>query len=657
MVLVGIAVLLTIFTLVMSNYYPNSLTGRILFGSVSLYISSDGPTIIIHNPQNVTYNFGIGSNYTLDLNVSTPSNNISAWWYTLEDIFHGVVVNQSVIFTPNISFNAVRRTNRLIVYANDSIGQTGSKSVVFFVAVPNSAPLLGNISDSLDVCEASSLLYDFNATDVDEENLFLSVSPASPFFVFPNTFSGVVTAYSQLFSGILTKANVGVHNRTISVSDGEYSDSKNMTITVIEINNPPVATEIGVQTIYTRGEGTNFYHRFIVGDIEDGDSVNGNLTFNISFNGGPALFNITNNSGIMNFTANESYIGVHNITLCATDQGLAAISSNSSLCGETGESKYACINFSLTVTNENRAPTILTYSPYEIYFNATGETTIYFNITSYDPDGTIPDAYWYLQGSQVKYQQGSYYSNYSVTFPCGEYGLKTVKARVTDGLENDSVSWNISLTGTVCPGLVEPSSGGGGGGGGGPFCIPQWGCNDWTICQNTKVSLDIGVIGQSDYRDILESCATFNLDESNCGYQTRSCFDNKFCNSSLSKPSFLQSCSYSSNPSCQDNMKNCHDGSCELLIDCGGPCQQCASCSDKVQNQGELGIDCGGPCPFICPSQTPFISISFWRTIIIWLFWLLLIILLIILIRRIWRLIEVHRELQKERKIQSILSK
>ena len=48
---------------------------------------------------------------------------------------------------------------------------------------------------------------------------------------------------------------------------------------------------------------------------------------------------------------------------------------------------------------------------------------------------------------------------------------------------------------------------------------------------------------------------------------------------------------------CFDNLKNCHDGSCEEGIDCGGPCKPCPSCSDGIQNQGEEGIDCGGPCP------------------------------------------------------------
>jgi len=48
--------------------------------------------------------------------------------------------------------------------------------------------------------------------------------------------------------------------------------------------------------------------------------------------------------------------------------------------------------------------------------------------------------------------------------------------------------------------------------------------------------------------------------------------------------------------SCFDGIKNCHHGSCEEGIDCGGPCLPCPSCFDGIQNQGEEGIDCGGPC-------------------------------------------------------------
>ena len=56
-------------------------------------------------------------------------------------------------------------------------------------------------------------------------------------------------------------------------------------------------------------------------------------------------------------------------------------------------------------------------------------------------------------------------------------------------------------------------------------------------------------------------------------------------------------------PSCFDGIQNCHHGSCEEGIDCGGPCLPCPSCFDGIQNQGEEGVDCGGPCE-PCPVTT-----------------------------------------------------
>jgi hypothetical protein len=64
-------------------------------------------------------------------------------------------------------------------------------------------------------------------------------------------------------------------------------------------------------------------------------------------------------------------------------------------------------------------------------------------------------------------------------------------------------------------------------------------------------------------------------------------------------------------PSCFDGIENCHDGSCEEGIDCGGPCRSCPTCSDGIQNQGEEGIDCGGPCdPCLATTTTTTIIVT-----------------------------------------------
>jgi len=54
-------------------------------GFIGIIITLDYVNVSIHSPINTTYAFSIGSNYTLDLNVSSP-HNISLWYYTLEDL-------------------------------------------------------------------------------------------------------------------------------------------------------------------------------------------------------------------------------------------------------------------------------------------------------------------------------------------------------------------------------------------------------------------------------------------------------------------------------------------------------------------------------------------------------------------------------------------
>ncbi|MEM7824340.1 MAG: hypothetical protein QW227_03140, partial [Candidatus Aenigmatarchaeota archaeon] len=66
-------------------------------------------------------------------------------------------------------------------------------------------------------------------------------------------------------------------------------------------------------------------------------------------------------------------------------------------------------------------------------------------------------------------------------------------------------------------------------------------------------------------------------------------------------------------PSCNDNIKNCHHGSCEILPDCGGPCPPCPTCNDGIKNchkdgSCEEGIDCGGPCPVCVNPEKPYIA-------------------------------------------------
>ena len=123
----------------------------------------------------------------------------------------------------------------------------------------------------------------------------------------------------------------------------------------------------------------------------------------------------------------------------------------------------------------------------------------------------------------------------------------------------------------VLPFHVPPSGGGGGGGGGSaststqppPACTPKWACEAWGACQPT-------------------------------GIQERGCFDVNNCSTLKNQPPLSRPCEYVG--TCSDHIKNCHDGSCETGVDCGGSCGACPSCFDGIKDQNEVGVDCGGVC-------------------------------------------------------------
>lgn len=615
-------------------------------GLVQLILN--GPIeIIIDSPQNITYYFGIGENYSINLSVHSDRN-ITSYSFSLKGLKHDIYEYDKVPFIPNISFVAARWSNNLIVYGTDSSGNNYSSSVVFYVFVNNSAPIIENISDAY-ICEGSNFSYIFNASDADEDVLEYSINPMyplTPFYMrYLNATNTTLFSY-EIFSGLLNKNEAGGVNsgsmlyiENVFVNDLNYSDSRQMDITVLEINNAPVISNIGVHTVWSHGENSTFYYSVKANDSEDGDQDSGNFIFNLSFIG-DALFNISQ-AGVINFSANSSNIGVHNITVLVTDRGIENPHQNISLCGQDGGPITSIKQFSLTVTDENRPPNITSYYPVNLARAVSGDDILTFNISTYDPDGTIPDIYWYVGDSLKSYKSDMSSDEFSYIFGCGVSGDFIIKAEITDGELNDSIAWNISVSNAACP---IPSATGGGGGGGGQakkvFCQEKWGCGEWSQCRNLKEDYDKKMI---DFitRDILkERCALFNWSDSICGYQERVCNDINKCKTNLTKPGYLRECFYTIFPNCSDKIKNCHSGSCEVLVDCGGPCSACPTCSDKIKNQEETETDCGGPC-LPCPIK---IEIPYAKYSIIFIFLLIFLIAIVIIILYLREYLKKRRE-------------
>lgn len=668
--LVVLLIIILTLTTIISTSNNNAITDKSITGeitgetvtgeatsqsiSMNLSVTASVPAVTISAPLNTTYNFSIGDELTMDLNTSANFP-VNEWRYTLLNLKHNTIISENTSFTPNTNFNAVRWSNLLTIYADNYSGSTTSSNVTFFINVPNATPTILNLPSEIYGCEQSTFSYLFNITDPDEETTLATISPRSLFYVIFDSTANLTTRTYEIYSGTLNKEDAGginqgsqTYERSIMATDRVFSDSKTINITIIEINQAPNITNPGVYTIRASGENSTFYHETQVTDTENGDQDSGNLSFNITIKNPEGqnvdLFNISA-SGIMNFTSNFSETGVYNITIHVTDKGLNNPHENISLCRQDGDNITSSINFSLTISDENRAPSITSYEPSKLIIVANSTDTLNFNITKYDPDDTIPDTYWYVDNTLKEYDTGSSTDTFFYTFGCGFSGMHRIKSFITDSKTNglnDSVEWILLLYNIPCPNLTSPLPGTGGGGGGSLACKEKWGCEEWKTCKNLEEALEKGEITGENYRNIKAQCSKLEWDTDLCGFQTRYCTD--FNNCGQNNKIEFQECYFTEKPNCYDGIKNCHDGSCELLVDCGGPCLPCPTCSDGIKNQGEEDTDCGGPCPWPCDTKESKLQETSAKKFSI----ILLVILLIIIIIETIKIIKLRKNIKRE---------
>ena len=119
-----------------------------------------------------------------------------------------------------------------------------------------------------------------------------------------------------------------------------------------------------------------------------------------------------------------------------------------------------------------------------------GDDSLYFNVSVYDADGTLPDVDWYVDDVLIEHDENSSFNEFVYSFGCKIEGNFIVRAFATDGELNDSVEWNFSVSKVSC----ERSPLSGGGGGGGFYCNEEWVCEGWFNCKNLKVEFDKGKI-------------------------------------------------------------------------------------------------------------------------------------------------------------------
>ena len=494
----------------------------------------------------------------------------------------------------------------------------------------SSLPEISSLPDEVTACENSYFSYDFEVFS-EFSQLEVDVAPKEIFFVGKN--SENQTKF-EIFSANLSKSQSGkTYNVTVYAKNPSGLNFKKVKINVVEVNNAPLIEDLRVQTVSLE-KNSSFSRKVFAKDIEDGIESD-KFLFESKFKSAAEIFEISD-GGLIQFSADKTKLGVYLAEICVRDSGLFLVDPLSSFCNEDGSPKISCDEFQLTITEKNRQPTVISKIP-TANINTTVGKNIDFFIATFDPDGTSADVYWYVDGYFKEFDSGlsSLEKNFSQSFECNKSGTHEIKAEITDGLINDSVIWMAyAQKDKNCTNATTKSI---------RQCDEKWACSDWDVCQNAVQSLELGVLPEQEYQKISLDCDSSNLDENSCGFQIKSCVDIFGCGDSELKPTEIKACEFVLNPSCSDQLVNCHDGSCEISIGCGGPCSDCASCFDRIENQNEDGVDCGGVCPVSCPSEESIAR----KKIVTTLAKIAILVLSLILLFKLFKVLKTEKELSK----------
>ncbi|MFH1133516.1 MAG: NosD domain-containing protein [Nanoarchaeota archaeon] len=172
-----------------------------------------------------------------------------------------------------------------------------------FINITNHPPVMGNLSNQ-SIFENQTLVIDVNATDPDNDTLFYGTN-ASLALPSPSSFN----TSTGLFQWTPSFSSAGAYAVGFNVSDGNLSDRRAITITVVNVNRPPVIT---TSPPLNATEGVPYIY-----DMNATDPDNETLTYLLPV--APANMSINASTGLIRWVPNASQVGNHSVVVRATD--------------------------------------------------------------------------------------------------------------------------------------------------------------------------------------------------------------------------------------------------------------------------------------------------------------------------------------------------
>ncbi len=247
-------------------------------------------------------------------------------------------------YTPDVNFNG---SDSFTYRADDGSALSAIATVTITVSSVNDPPAFTS-SPPTTVNEGAAYSYTAVATDADGNTLTYA-APTLPAWLAFN-------AGTRTLSGSPEQAQVGAHSVALTVTDGTVTVQQSFTVTVNNVNDPPVFTSTAPTTA---SEGTPYTY---TATATDGDG--NTLTYAAPTR--PAWLSFNAGTRTLSGTPEQANVGAHNVTLSVND-GTVTVQQS----------------FTITVANVNDPPAFTSSAPTTVN---QGAAYTYAAVAT-DPDG------------------------------------------------------------------------------------------------------------------------------------------------------------------------------------------------------------------------------------------------------------------------------
>ena len=376
---------------IISSYENGIVT--VLFSGPTL---SDIPELIMFEDHDSLITTEWLGQYVTDPN--TTYENL-LWTFTYDPVITIVQNDVGWTISPVENWHGISTITAIV---SDGV-YSDSTNFTLTVNPVNDAPTIAAITDTT-FNEDDSLSIVLSSTDFDED--------AVTYSAFADTNAFQVSITDSLLT-ITANANWnGSSFITAIVSDGEYSDSTNFTLTINPVNDAPIMTAISDKS-YSEDDSLGFV--LTSTDIDSDDLVYS------AFSDTTAI-SVTVSDSLISFTSSLNWNGSSLITAIVSD----GVYSDST-------------NFTLTVNPVNDAPTIAAIT--DTTFNEDDSLSIVLSSTDIDGDNVTNFAFTDTNAVQVTIQ-GSFLM---ITADENWNGLSEITAVVSDGEYSDSTDFTLTV--------------------------------------------------------------------------------------------------------------------------------------------------------------------------------------------------------------------